>query len=275
MALSAKRWLRRYMPTYWSCAKSLWRSLHRAAGPDPESKRQMSTLLGVVGTTLLIVSTVTNGPASSYLLVFGIILVVFALAIANWAAGQQRTEARAQDLIEWKREEQALRREIGPLWEQLERAYSKFKEVANIDRSFEELLKESDWPDAQSDADNRLLVYLREIMPSDDYDRLMTPSQASSMRRYLGDPNEAGSGRDDLLDHFKRAKDFLEVWSVALRAGGSREAALREVVRGLRENHEDSIRLIWYISIAHTEWKDVVEEPDYSFVRRVRDVMVG
>lgn len=53
------------------------------------------------------------------------------------------------------------------------------------------------------------------------------------------------------------------------------EPALGKTIRRLKRNHLNSIRLMWFLSEAHTAHDQFEATADYSFVRDVRDVMEG
>lgn len=239
-----------------------------AFGRDPESKRQMSGFLATVGVLLVGLDITTMNAVPEVFSEVGAAILFLSWLAARSAASQERFEGRARDLIEWKREEQELRRVFGSLWRRLERGYRIFQSINGLDQPFDDLIANSGWPDRRpGPTKEQLEAYFRECLPPDGYNSVLRASTRTRLRQALGRYNR------NLISDWEEAKDLLEVWSIALDAGGSRATALREVINGLKTKHEDSIRLMWYLSRAHTAHVDVADEPDYSFVRRVRDVM--
>lgn len=208
---------------------------------------------------------------------FGIVAAatgLLAVLLFNKSIEQEQAEATARDLVEWGRESIAFRRAVGAIWERLAGGpFNTFTSAAekapdapkpHRTQTLADVVKDAGWPDVPGRTAAILEAYLREFLP---------PSGHEPIMRYP--TGVFRSNRGDLISEFEVVKDILTIWHIALEVGGSRAPALREVIRGLHENHVESLRLIWYLAVAHTDYRAVVMRPDYSFMSRIRDVMVG
>lgn len=259
---------------YGAYMAGLWRGTARklagslaGSGYDPESKRTMSVVWGGIGAALIVVGLSLEGPELSIGVgLMGLFCIVLAFGVANAAGAQQRVESAAVDLIEWGREAIAFRRAIGPLRERLAGApFRTFASNTGYRGSFEHLLENAGWPDDSGPAAETLRAYLAECLPPPGHRSAIHELQRGDMHRQMV----------GLIDEWKATKDVLEIWSIALDVGGSRAPTLRKIIRTLRERHLDSVRLMWFLSIAHTEKTQLPGEPDYSFVSCIRDVMLS
>lgn len=242
--------------------------VNRIIGPDPESKRQLSNLLATLGAAFIVIDLMPGsadwfGPAGG-----GVLFL--ALVINNAAAGQQRKEIRARDRVEWGREAQQFRRAVGFIWRRLEaQPFNLYSEASEYGGSFVDLVSNAGWPNCGGETADELERFSRECLPPAGHKSIMHEALRVTFRH-------AAQGRHrELITDWETAKDILEIWAIALDVGGSREPALREVIRGLKRNHLDSIRLMWFLSIAHTQQNPFAGTPDYAFVSRVREVMEG
>jgi hypothetical protein len=243
-----------------SKAWSVVRAWFARLSPDPESKRHMSTILVTLGVLAVsLAASVADVP--QWILWVGVVLVVIAWMLGNAAAGQQRLESRATDFVEWLRETQEFRRDIGEVWAVLRDAY---RQRGTTIPTLEQVVGPSGWPDSPGETSDELAELLSHCLP---------PSNVVSVP---GDPVVAilGDDRRLLLEPFRRVKGILEIWSHALRAGGSRATSLREAIVSLTPNHLDSLRLMWWLTITHSVHVDLEHEPDYRFLEDIRNVMI-
>ena len=233
-------WRDQNLPTF-----TKW--LRWIVGPDPESKRHMSGVLLGVGVLLVPLSQVDGWePVSPWLMGAGVVFMVLGWAGANAAAGQASIEGRARDLIEWKREEQEFRRGIGDLWRRLKRVYVHYRAIVDsLPPARDDLVADSGWPGSHGETASHLQDFLARCLPPHG-----TTAEIPNDRRHAFD-HILGRGERHLEEEWGAVRDILEVWDLALDAGGGRADTLRGVIRGLRAHHEGSLRLARYLSAAH------------------------
>lgn len=238
----------------------------KLAGAGTQAKRHMSGMLVAVGLALLAIHAGADSPPKWMALAGGGLLFV-AWWLGHIAADQESIEGRASDLIEWKREEQAFRRAVGEIWRHLKAgAYNIFASAAQCRESLEGLVDKAGWPDRPGELHDTLSLFCCECLPPPVGHESIIPTWGSFRTAIM-------NGGRKLPEEFEAVKDILEIWSVALDSGGGRASALKEVIHGLRKHHERSLRLVWFLAIAHTAHIAISDEPDYSFVSLVRDEM--
>lgn len=234
----------------------------------PTTKRQISTLLGAIGLLFLSIHFTQGEFGAEWFVPVGAGLIVLAWILEIVAGDQEQRESSAKDMIEWSREAQEFRLAIMPVWDRLKGlAYPMFAEAIGIEVTFADLVKNAGWPDCKGETADTLETYLTECMPPLGYETAIPRLQYGMFLKFALGPNQ------ELISDWRMAKNILEIWSLALNVGGSREPALRHVIHDLEANHVDSIRLLWFLSIAHTAWRPFADDPNYSFVSGIRDVM--
>lgn len=201
-----------------------------ALGGSPDAKRHVSNFLGLVGTAFLVTAFSAGNTAPDWSTEVGAGLVGIAWVIGIWASLQDRREAKARDMVEWGREAIELRRAVGPLWRRLDghpyNVYANFARKIEAEPrpgpkvTFQQVVEDAGWPDGPSGNTAGILqAYLQEHFPP--------PNHESVVQAARGYTREFSSGRGDLVREIKRAKDIVEVWSIALDVGGSRALALK------------------------------------------------
>lgn len=244
-------------------------------GATPEGKRSFGNLFMAVAAVAVALLGYSDG--ADWLGYVSLGSMLLAWLLFHRAGEQEKKEASARDLVEWGREAIAFRRAVGPLWELLkDYPYNQYAQAAKKvpaapqpgpKTGFRDVVANAGWPDDRGRSAEILESYLREHLPPVGYESVVRAGGSSSYA--------FSSNREALIAAVEAAKDIVEIWHIALRVGGSRAPALRKVIRDLRDNHLNSIRLLWFLAIAHANYRDFAEEPHYEFVSDIRDVMVS
>jgi hypothetical protein len=235
----------------------------------PDAKRNVSTFLGALGTLLVPIAFGLGDAWTMAVALSGSVCMVLSVLVGHAAASQEAVEARASDLIEWKREEQRFRTVLRRLWPALKSAYSHYSVAHNLEeQDLQALVDRAGWP-GEKDEDQALSKFVSRCMSSEwDFPRVSSHA-VQLIAEHLGK-----DGTDLQLD-IAELHDLIEIWAIALDVGGGRAAALEEVLVGAGEGHDSTMRLLYYLSVAFVDHRGAHKKPDFGALDRVRDVMLG
>ena len=155
---------------------------------------------------------------------------------------------RLSESLGWKQQDQAFRREMGPIWTRFEGELQTSRNNEQLPRgaNLHQMVGHANWPDD----------------PWPD-----PPLSAFARFLFRNHPNNPPHS----MAAINRAKEIVEQWGFFLQKSGSEAAPLRLVLEDLARDNGDSLKLLWYLIGARSKATPQMPQPprydDFESVR--------
>ena len=164
------------------------------------------------------------------LVVGGGTAVALGMSVALWNVHMAHRVQRLSESLGWKQQDQAFRREMGPIWTRFEGELETSRNNKQLPQgpSLHEMVGKASWPD--------------EPWPN-------PPLSAFARFLFRSYPNNPPHSMAAII----RVKEIVEQWGFFLQKSGSEAAPLRLVLEDLARDNGDSLKLLWYLIEARSK----------------------